>query len=129
VRGAGIGLVGAPTLAPWRFLTPRHSGSKVCPRNPSWGWDRRGVPHFADSVPFDSAQGRRNDGGLVGAPTFCGRPVAQALRPEGFPSARMVAAAMETLTPEGVSYRKETDYENVGAPTFPFWNGVLGVAA
>jgi hypothetical protein len=49
----------------------------------------------------------------VGAPTFCRAaavedaqvsPVAQAFRPEGFRWCDRILPAMESLTPEGVSY-------------------------
>ena len=56
-------------------------------------------------------------------------PVAQAFRPEGVHGGYVVANGTETLTPEGVSYRAGMRRENVGAPTFPFWNCLPEVAA
>jgi len=62
-------------------------------------------------------------------------PVAQAFRSEGVHGGYVVANGTETLTPEGVSYRagmrrgQGMKRENVGAPTFPFWNYSTGVTA
>jgi hypothetical protein len=90
-----------------------------------------------------SGAGRLRVGGCaaasknVGAPTFSGlssddaMDVALAFRPEGFFVTGTAVTGAEGLTPypslvlraRGVSYRRE--HQNVGTPTFPFWNAAL----
>jgi hypothetical protein len=49
----------------------RHSEGGFCPRNPSSIIEKRGIPHFADSVRNDEVGGCEwNERKIVGMPTF-----------------------------------------------------------
>jgi len=91
----------------------RHFEGGFCPRNPSVviSPNRRGIPHFADSV--------RNDGALVGAVVggakLSARRQFQKLE-DGLCGARMSSRAR--IIERGM----DGGAKNVGAPTFSIWS-------